>query len=142
MGRLSIGEEQHVVKKTVGTIPQLDVLSAHVIYRAADVDEMLEEFAGDILVRSILPRKFQRHRQHVETVHAHPAGGVGLFETAPGRKRRASIKHADVVEAEESALKNIFPFRIFPVDPPGEVQQELVKYPFEKRSVADPFAFL
>ena len=54
----------------------------------------------------------------------------------PVGQRLAAVEHADVVEAEKAALENVPALRVLAVDPPGEVQQQLVKDAFEKREVA------
>jgi len=54
------------------------------------------------------------------------------FDEAARRQRCAAIEHADVVQAEEAALKHVAPFRVLPIHPPGEVQHQLVKDALEK----------
>ena len=49
---------------------------------------------------------------------------------------RGTIEEADVVESQEPALENIPAFRILAIDPPGEVQQELLKDPGQKSAIA------
>ena len=101
----AIGQMQRVVVETVFLVPQRDALRCRVVHGLRDVDEMLEKFAGHVFVGRILARKFQRDGQHVQAVHAHPAGAVGLLEMAAGRQRRRAVEDADIVEAEEAALR-------------------------------------
>src|SRR5262249_8106603 len=63
-------------------------------------------------------------------------GGVRCSDETDGRQRRASVEDADIVEAEEAALKNISAFGIFAIHPPGEVEQEFLEDAFQKQSVA------
>ena len=49
---------QDVIEKAVLLIPQSDCLPADIVHGLADVDEVLEEFAGDIFVRAVLAREF------------------------------------------------------------------------------------
>ena len=98
---------------------------------------MLEEFVGEIFVDRIFGRKLQRDAHHRQRIGRHPGGAVGLVEPAAERQRLAHVEQADVVEAEEAALKYVAPARVLAVDPPGEVQQQLVKQAFEKLEVAD-----
>src|SRR6185436_6907591 len=79
----------------------------------------------------------------VETIHAHPAGGVGLFDIAPGGERFAPVKDADIVETEKAALEYVSAAGVLAIDPPGEVQEQFLKNPFEKLAVAftAPFHF-
>ena len=59
-----------------------------------------------------------------------------------GGQRRAAVEDADVVEAEEPALKDVAALGVFAVHPPGEVQQQLVKDALEELAVADAAALL
>src|SRR5262249_28466143 len=66
---------------------------------------------------------------------AHPAGAVRLLEGTTGRQWLAAIEDADVVQSEKTALEHVAPVGILAVDPPSEVQQELVEYALEERPV-------
>src|ERR1044072_132782 len=55
---------------------------------------------------------------------------------AAGRQWRAPIKDADVVETEEAALKDIHSIGILAIDPPREIQQQLLEDSLEKDCVA------
>src|SRR5262249_13215481 len=57
-------------------------------------------------------------------------------DVATGRQRRAAIEHADVVESQKPALEDVHPFRILPVHPPGEVEQQLVEDALQECAVA------
>src|SRR5690242_19182007 len=61
---------------------------------------------------------------------------------AARRQRRAAIKDADVVETEEAALKDVHPVGVLAIDPPGEIQQQLLKDALEKNRVANTAALL
>src|SRR5689334_4610991 len=102
-----------------------------------DVDEMLEEFAGHVLVSHVFFSEFQSDGQHVEAIHAHPTGAVGLFEMAARGKRGGTIENSDVVESEEAALENVRAIGILAIHPPGEIQKQLVKNLFEEGAVGD-----
>ena len=97
---------------------------------------MLEELGRDVLVDVIVLRELQRDAHQVQAVHRHPAGAVRLVDVAAGRQRRAAIEDADVVQAEKAALEDVAPFGVLAIDPPGEVQHQLVEDAFEKREVA------
>src|SRR5712691_1349786 len=55
---------------------------------------------------------------------------------AAGRQRVAAIEDADVVEAEETALEDVAALGVLAVDPPGEIQHQLVEDAPEKSPVA------
>ena len=46
-----------------------------------------------------------------------------------------SIKHANVVQTQEPALKQVLAGRVLTVDPPGKVQHELEEHTLEERNV-------
>src|SRR5207245_9197199 len=95
--RSAAGQVEHVVVEAVLLVPQLD--PGDVVQGARDVDEVLEELGGDVLVGGVVPGELERDRQHVEAVHAHPGGAVGLFDVASGGERRGAVDGADVVTA-------------------------------------------
>src|SRR5262249_46590468 len=55
-----------------------------------------------------------------------------------GRQRRAAVEKTDIVETEKSPLKDVVPFDVLAVHPPGEIKHQLVKDAFEKGSVTLP----
>src|SRR5207245_3839177 len=46
----AIGQMEHVVVKTVLLIPELNALTAAIVHGVGDVNKVLEEFAGHILI--------------------------------------------------------------------------------------------
>src|ERR1700722_122433 len=118
----AVGEMQNVVVKTVFFVPQGFAARSKIVYGMGDVDGMLTKYAGDIFVSAIFFGKFERDSEHVEAIHAHPTGAIGLLEMAAGGKRRGAIENADIVQAQKTALKNIGAVGIFSIDPPGEIQ--------------------
>ena len=104
--------------------------------RVRDRDEMLEELGRDVLVRRVLAGQLQRHGEHGVAVEGHPRGAVGLLEVPPGRQRLRAVEHADVVEPQKAAGEQVPPVRVLPVDPPGEVEQQLVERALEEEAIA------
>src|SRR5450432_2903889 len=51
------------------------------------------------------------------------------------RQLMTAVEHRDVVEAEEASLKNIVPFAVYLVHPPGEIDQQLMKALFQKLAI-------
>ena len=121
--QLAIGCVQHIVEKIVLLRPHGAVVRAQVIDGVRNVEEMLPELARDVFVGGVFAGQFQRDGQQIQRIHRHPTGAVRLLYMSAGRQRLASIEQADVVQSEEPALKNIAPFRVLPVHPPGEVEQ-------------------
>ena len=75
------------------------------------------------------------HLQQGQRVERHPAGAVGLLETAARWQVRA-VDRADVVQAEEAAGEEVVALGVHPVDPPGEVHQQLRHQPGQEVGVA------
>ena len=76
-------------------------------------------------------RQLDGDLQHVLAEQRHPGGAVGLLEVAAGRQRRAAVEDADVVEAQEAPLEDVPARAVLAVDPPGEVQQQLLEAALE-----------
>ena len=71
--------------------------------------------------------ELDRKLQQVLAEEGHPRRAVRLLEVAAGGQRGAAIEDADVVQAEEAALEHVLAEAVLAVDPPGEVQHELVE---------------
>ena len=97
---------------------------------------MLDELERHVLVVRIGHRQLDGDLEHVLAEQGHPGGAVGLLQIAAGRQRRAAVEHADVVEAQEAALEDVPPRAVLAVDPPGEVQQQLLEAALEPVPVA------
>src|SRR6516225_7154408 len=110
------------------------------VHRSCDVNKMLPELTRHVSVHPIaayqfVPRQLEGNAQHVEAVHSHPTGAVGLLNVSAAGKYSAAVKNTDVVEPEETSLKDVLPFRVFAIYPPIKVQQELVKNTLQKPDV-------
>src|SRR5207253_7532697 len=62
----------------------------------------------------------------------HPGGAVGLLQLTAGWQRSRAVEHSQVIHSEKSAAEDVSTFRVFAIDPPREVHEELVKGSFEK----------
>ena len=72
-------------------------------------------------------RQFDGDVEHVQRIHGHPGGAVALLNRAAIGEGIAAVEHANVVEAEEAALKDIVARLIHPVGPPGVTHQEFIE---------------
>src|SRR5678816_3334745 len=106
-----------------------------VVDRVGDVEEVLEELGGYVLVRVVMTGELQGDRQHVEAEHRHPARAVALIEAGTSRQLLAPIEYPDVVEAKEPALEDVSPLDVLPVHPPREVDEQFMKDALEERRV-------
>src|SRR5438093_1422500 len=82
--------------------------------------------------------QLERDAHQVERVHRHPGGAVGLVDVTAVRQLCVTVEDADVVEPEKPALENISALDVLAVDPPSEVQHQLMEDPFEKLAVPFP----
>ncbi len=135
---VAVRKVNRIVKKSVFFIPERYSIGPVGVDCVRDVNEMLKKFTGYVFIGWFLACQFQRNRQHVQAIHPHPAGAVRLLEVASGRQRLRTVEHANVVEAQEAALKHIHPIRILAVHPPGKIQQEFVEHAFEEAAVGAP----
>ena len=122
-----------VVVEAVGLVPQ--PLAADRVDRVDDGHEVLEELAGDVLVRLVHLRQLERDAEHGGAEEGHPRRAVGLGEVTAGGQRLAPVEHPDVVQTEEASGEEVLPVGILPVHPPGEVEQQLVEDALEERDV-------
>ena len=123
--------DQPVVEQPVALVPQ-----ALLIQGPPDAGEMLQELHHQVLrLAAAGPGQGAGDGEHRQRVGAHPAGGVGLLQGVAGRQVGA-VDRADVVQAEEAALEDVVAPGVFPVHPPGEVDQELVEDPGQEVEVA------
>ena len=52
--------------------------------------------------------------------------------TIPSGKVHVAIEDANVIQSQESAFKDIIILRVFAIDPPGEINQQPVKYALQR----------
>src|SRR5262245_26130119 len=96
---------------------------------------MLEKFDSQILIRGVLLRQFERNIEHRQTVEAHPRRTIRLVDIPARREPRAAVEQADVIQPQEAALKNIAAFGVFAIDPPGKIEQHLMKNALQENRV-------
>ncbi len=94
------------------------------------------------VIGGIVFGEFECDVHQVQAIHPHPTGCVRLFQYCAAGKKGTAIKDADIIEAQESAFKDIIAFSVFAINPPGEIQQQLVKNAFEKRAILTTPDFL
>ena len=123
----AVGVAEDVVEEAVGLVPEGVVAVAHVLHGRRDVGVVLEELGRERLVDAVLLGEFEGDPHQVEAEHPHPAGGVGLFQHGAVGGPHAAVDDRDVVQAEEPSLEDAVALAVDLVDPPGEVDQQLVE---------------
>src|SRR5260221_6265122 len=129
-------EAQDIVKELVLLVPQRDMLFTDVLHRRGDVHEVIDILQEDILVGGVLFGELERHTDHVDTEHRHPARAVALLEVSACWQLRTTVKDADVVQSEKPTPEQVVALLVFAIDPPGEVQGQLLEHMLQETAVA------
>ena len=122
-GKLAaITQVEHVVVEALPLVPQ-----SHLVHRRRDVGEVLEELDRHLLVGAVVLREQQGELEHVQAEHGHPCSPVGLLQVTGDRQGCRAVDRPDVVQAQKAALEDVVSLHVLAVNPPGEIQQELVE---------------
>ena len=133
--RAAVRQTQHVVKKSVLFVPHAGV-AAGVDGRGGNRNEVGDELGCHVGVGVVVQGQFDGDFQHVEAKERHPGRSVGLFEIASGGQGRTAVEYADVVEAEEAPFERVLAGPVLAVDPPGEVEQQLLEAGLKPADIA------
>ena len=99
---------QHVVEEIVLIVPEPDALAAHVGHRVGDVEEVLEELDGHVLVdRVVAAPSSMAMRSMLRLNIAIQAVPSDCSMCPPVGSGARAVEHADIVEAEEAALEDV-----------------------------------
>src|SRR5262245_21241025 len=101
-------------------------------------DEVLEEFRGHIFGSGIIAGQLKGDREHCRAVEGHPGSAIGLAQATTARQRLRSIEHADVIQSEKAACKQVSAFDILPVYPPGKIDDQFLKTAGKEKPVPLP----
>src|SRR5690348_14319339 len=93
---------------------------------------MFEEFGGGIFKRLVVYGNLEGHVHHVQCIHAHPAGAISVLQLHISMYEVAAVEYADIIQAKESTLEHIVTVRVLTIDPPGKIDDELLKDAFQK----------
>ena len=116
------GRSQQVIEEAI-----LVVVATGSFERVHDEDHLLQEFDDHVVIDRILLSQRRRESEHRNRVVRHPCGSVCLVEPDSGRQV-GTIEGTDVVQSQETAAKEVVAFRILAVEPPREIQQQLLEY--------------
>ena len=98
---------------------------------------MLDKLENEIGRVAPVAVQDQRDRAHADRVERHPRRGVRLLERL-ARLQMRPVDGPDVVEPEEAALEDVRAVGVLAVDPPREVDEQLVEDPVQERDVLRP----
>src|ERR1700688_889258 len=113
----------------------MNALVGDVVHGCSNRQKVLEELERDIFIRRIGEREFQGDSHHIQAKHAHPTGTVTLLQVATGGQRSAAVKYANVVQAQKAALKDVLALRVLAIDPPGEIEEQLVEDALQEHAI-------
>ncbi len=126
-----VGGDQPVVEEAIGVVPQ-----ALGVDGLADGREVLDELEHQVEPGPLAAAvQDGRHGGHGQGIRRHPPRGVGLLQRAADGKVGA-VDRPDIVQPQEAALEEVVALLVLEVDPPREVDEELVEDPAEKVDVA------
>src|SRR5258708_10631846 len=80
----AIRQMQHIVIEAILLVPQRNSLRSEIVHSPRDIHEVLDKFTGYVFVGWIVLGQLQRDSQHVQAIHAHPTGTIGLLEMSTG----------------------------------------------------------
>src|SRR6266403_2130278 len=123
---------QHVVVEFIFFVPETN--PTQIVHSGGNAEKVFEELGCDIFVNVIFTREFDRNSHQIQRKHSHPAGAIALFKMAAIGERFIAIEDSDIIEPEESALKDIITFGIFAIHPPGKGEQKFVEDRFRADS--------
>ena len=125
------GGDETVIEEAVDVVPH--PLGVHGVPDGGEMlDELDHQVAGGPLTGAV---QDSGDAAHCEGVGSHPTGGVRLLQS-PADGQVGPVDGADIVQPEEAALEQVAARPVFQVDPPGEVDEELVEDTGEEVEVA------
>src|SRR5579884_1239932 len=126
---------ERTIVETIVFIPQREAFHSRVIHGMGDIHKMIKELASNIAIVAIFLREFQRNRQHIQAIHRHPTGPIGLLNVGSIWQPCVAIEDTNIIQTQEASLKDILPVVILDVHPPHKVKEELLKDFFKKITV-------
>jgi hypothetical protein len=74
--------------------------------------------------------------KHASAKESHPGRSIGLIERPTTGQRLTAVEDTNVIQSKEPATENVLSSRVFPVDPPRKIQEQLLKGTSQKLLVA------
>jgi len=117
-----------IVIEAVLVIPEGLLLAVcTVLHSVGDEDEVLEKLGSNVFVSPSVLSQLQSNVQHAKTVEGHPPSGVRLLKHTTSRERIGAVEETNVVETQETTLKDVLAIKVLAVDPPSEVEEQLLE---------------
>jgi len=88
---------------------------------------MANKLDTHLYVGRVLQSQLYGDLKHVLAKERHPSGAVGLLQVPTGRQRGAAVEDAYVVQPEEATFEGVVAGAVLTIDPPGEIEQQLLE---------------
>jgi len=129
-----------VVIEAVVIVPE--ARAAERVHRVGDfATKCSKNFEANVFVAGVVFGQLQRHGEHRAAVKGHPGRAIGLLEVGRRRERPRTISNRPMLSSPRNPpAKRCLPSTVLAVDPPGEVDQQLVEHAGQKLPVAAAFS--
>jgi hypothetical protein len=65
-------------------------------------------------------------------VESHPGCAVRLLQKTPAGQWIGPIEDTDIIQAKEATMKQVVTLGVLAVDPPGEIEEQLLEYALQE----------
>ena len=127
---------QLVIVEPILIVPES--CAAEAIHGIRDCDKVFKKLGSYVLICRIITREFQRNRQHCRAIKSHPCRAVCLLQITSCRQRLRAVKNTDIVQPQKPTGKQVPTIHILAIDPPCEIDQQLLKGTHQKAPVTLP----
>ena len=129
---------QLIVIEAVLVVPK--AAAAEAIDGIGNGHEMLEKLRSHIFISGIALSQLEGNGQHRVAIKGHPGCAIGLLQKAACGQRLGAVEHTYVVQTQKAAGEKILAANVLAVDPPGEIEEQLLKDPRQVEPVTRAFA--
>lgn len=118
-----------IVVEAISLVPQtmLGTVSTLEGHGICNEQEVLKELGSNVLVDESVLGKLKGNAQHVETEESHPSSSISLLQRSTSGERLGSVEETNVIQTKEASLEDVLTVEILSVDPPSEVEQQLLE---------------
>ncbi len=126
---------EQIVKESFLAVPHLVVVLANAVHGVSDPDKMFDKAVSNVFIHGVVFRQNERDLQHVLAIESHPGGTICLIEVTARRELGTAVEHSDIVESKKPAGEDVLTLRVFPVNPPVEVQHQALKRALQETKI-------
>src|SRR5438445_8777062 len=100
--RVPVREMQDVIVKAILAVPKLDALAADIVHGPANINKVLEEFAGHVFIGRVFSGQLKAKAKQFRALHPLPALPSRWSDLSSGGSRRAAFKAAAISKTEKA----------------------------------------